>query len=100
MSEFTPIPWKITDSNRHGDIYIGSEGSHHFIIVEHGPFTGGDTKATAEFIVRACNSFGELLEACKMAHIIMEKYYMAETMGHEYETIQKLLKDAIAKATK
>lgn len=65
MSKHTELPWKITDGNRNGDVYIGSEKQHHFIIVENSPFSGGDAKATAELIVRVCNEYEELIEQRK-----------------------------------
>ena len=69
----TPLPWHIGQGNGEGSIF-SKEGRMR---LENGGTTlypicniidfNGEQQANAEFIVRACNSHYELLEACEKA---------------------------------
>lgn len=89
--EHTELPWKITDANRNGDVYIGNKHTHHMIIVESSPLKG-ETQADAEFIVRACNSYEDLLAICRASAKAFRKLSNG-AMAAQIEA-------AIAKATK
>lgn len=62
-TKHTPLPWHIKDQNVGGDKYHYIQQKGKFI----GFVMGITDKADAEFIVRACNSHYELLEAAKAA---------------------------------
>ena len=60
MSEHTPTPWEIRD-----DAIIGADGSHVIpYLIDLGV---ENPEEDARFIVQACNSHDELLEAAKGA---------------------------------
>jgi hypothetical protein len=72
-SVHTPTPWKLTSesSSRYSGFnrIIKADGMWLAIIVDDATFESENTKkktqANAEFIVRAVNSYQELLDACK-----------------------------------
>ena len=73
--EHTPTPWRIPanknlNARSRSGIMIESAplsngGGPQYIAEVSGISIEGDSLSNAEFIVRACNSFEELLEACK-----------------------------------
>ena len=94
----TQTPWKIGTPNfGTKKIFIGAEHDVTPILqVEH--TRGIESKANAEFIVRAVNAHDELVLAAKDACIHIRE--LAETLNADYRnnsTFKRLL-DAIAKA--
>lgn len=72
MNEHTKLPWKITDGNRAGDVYVGNDDNTHMIIVTD-LFFLGNAKDVAELIVRACNSYKKMLTACEISETCFRK---------------------------
>ncbi len=100
MSKHTKLPWKITDENRAGDIYIGNKDMHVLIVT---PQLLGDSTgpANAEYIVRACNSHEDLLKACEKSWKLLQE--VARMNIQPFPTmavdLNNELRELIAKAT-
>lgn len=66
QSKHTPLPWKVYYAKNNGQVILGTGEENGCAIQNHsGAFWRDDdeAKANAEFVVRACNSHYELLEA-------------------------------------
>ncbi len=107
MTKHTPLPWTIDPTGDIGAWHIGSR--------EYGPVVDlcdpmkGDQEANARFIVRACNSYEELVEAAKRALEAMESAWHElengkATIGSQFikredmEARMGIVQAAIAKA--
>jgi hypothetical protein len=103
--ERTPLPWKWWTSNSHnrltsatgvdGDVIYAFRASHGHLCVHV-------TTQNMAFIERACNSYGDLLEACGAAEGMLEemlKYIQSNLHDREYrmpalEKVRAALKKA------
>ena len=86
MSEHTKGTWRIGDA---GHTVFGPKTDNP----SPETIASGLSKANAKFIVRACNSHADLLEACKK---LVKDF---DPHGEYYENIYIQGKKAIAKAT-
>jgi hypothetical protein len=102
MAEHTPTPYKISDDNDFGDVYISGEGEHRIAICVRNPFCDDDpVTANAEFIILACNSFEALVEACNDSVLLLELYTergLSKAGVTQYHATIKQLQAAIAAA--
>jgi hypothetical protein len=79
MSEHTALPWTVHRFNP-DEIRILSDSSHVAIVLWTESRTPGGTiefeqrEANAEYIVRACNAFPDLLAACKELLVLASAY--------------------------
>ena len=64
MADHTPLPWRVEQPNPDRPIFIIINKKYGIVVHKT---TGGD----AEFIVRACNSHGELLEVLEALKELM-----------------------------
>ena len=85
----TILPWRVTRGSHAYPLEITSE-SRTIAQIEH-----NNCEANAEFIVRACNSHYELLEACKRTVEMFDKNSIAM---NELPYTYTRLKQVIAKA--
>jgi len=89
MSNHTPTPWKIAavKRTRKGECDVVSMESEYTNIasVYH--------SENAEFLVRACNTFDEMLEALHVAEILIAKDIIRDDAG-----CLKRIRSVIAKA--
>ena len=108
----TKLPWTIDDMPLPSRkfIRIGNDVAH--IPVKGGKYysikqVDKETQANAKFIVRACNSHYDLLEACKEAYDALKDIinasdngqpYSAEELDSSFSKIASDLYDLIAKA--
>lgn len=107
MSKHTPTPWSIGITNNGADHINVWMGIVHVASVMKFVPTGESAEANAEFIVRACNSHDELVEALE-AQEAAEKWiaendetdpFFEPTYTNMLEAARMLRKAAIAKAT-
>ena len=103
MSERTPGDWFIRDhSDDEGCLYIEAPTDGVATV-----FTGigeDDAQANAQFIVRACNSFDELLAACKLVASTADKTLLGSGTHEEgaamaFGQCAEMVQRAIEKAT-
>ena len=102
MSKHTPTPW-----HSFGPI-IHHNGQHVAHVVNNERHPDGDTgspeqRANAEFIVRACNSFDDLLAACKAVAAALDRIQQDGSIvwlddGPVHESASERLAWVIAKA--
>ena len=101
--KITPLPWLIVKPEKYGpnqedDRLIHTEDGKHIAEVfqyQNYFHQNGPSIANAEFIVRACNSHYELLEACKRT---VEMFDKNSTAMNELPYTYTRLKQVIAKA--
>lgn len=103
-TKHTPGPWR-TDENeiRMGHAYerrvLAPDGSNGGCVVAQ--LVGDDRIANAEFIVRACNSHYELLEALKLVTYSLAWHVETQGNGKRMDVMHLAqAREAIAKATK
>ena len=96
----TQGPWRVSDSNGHGDLFIAAEGDRNALVVAQmlPPFPGehafGCVRANANLIA-ACPA---LLEACKLVASLGDPTAdLADRYG--FINAQRMARAAIAKAT-
>jgi hypothetical protein len=95
----SPVPWKVEIGPYSGnDWLIGSalNGKNYSITTDHihaSEMNGADAEDDAKFIVAACNSHDDLLEACKTAL----EYMKIGRISYDNELYSQLI-TAIAKA--
>lgn len=85
MKNHTPLPWKVYYAKNNGQVVLGTGEENGCAIQNHnGAFWRDDeeAKANCEFVVKACNSHYELLEAlnCAKAMDILNAEFMSENM--------------------
>ena len=94
----TPLPWRVeTKAITHPD--IGDVAVVYMI--NNADESVYEQEANAKFIVRACNSHYELLEACKEAYELVKNECEAHDKGDISRgdfTLLEELEDVIAKA--
>ena len=95
MSEHTPTPYHV--GMRPGPIVYGPSGEMvaDCCIITN---TSDENKAIAAFIVKACNSHEELLEACKFLQPLAIKHAPQGISEEYWETAFDKLEKAIRKA--
>ena len=102
----TPTPWEIKITQEGFEI-VGSANKANYKSViawiKLGGATWKDTwnkeqEANAEFIVRACNSHEELLEACKEALPLCNEIIRDDPYANMAKKIATKLENVIAKA--
>lgn len=93
----TPTPWTIEHytGHPHIEIYGKIEGSTIPARICYMPDHHGEAASNAAFIVRACNSHGELVDACKLAEDALD---IASNEHPTFIKIRNQLRAAIAKA--
>jgi len=92
-TKHTPLPWKVYYAKNNGQLILGTgEESGQAIQSHNGAFwrDEAEAKANAEFVVKACNSHYELLEALES----VKEYVHNFGESHLIEIVDK----AIAKA--
>jgi len=67
MARHTPLPWKVEQPNPDKPIFI-------VVSEEYGAVVQRAIGIDAKFIVQACNSHYELLEACKEMVRVLDTY--------------------------
>lgn len=92
----TPTPWK-TDGNEIWQEKPIIENKHFHICKVHGVCQTQVNKANASFIVRACNSHDELVEALKRTHKALIHHIQPMNRNEDYLASLQAEK-AIAKA--
>lgn len=94
--EHTPTPWHLGA----GCLIHIKPATSEFECIAHLPI-GERTFADAEFIVRAANSYDEMLEALKAADHLLGYFHWDSASGRsdKFELVQKI-RAAIAKAAK
>lgn len=101
MTKHTPLPWKVYYAKNNGQIILGTGEENGCAIQNHsGAFWRDDeeAKANAEFVVRACNSHYELLEALEQVIDHCVRYFNLGDVGGDEAEILDNAKAAIAKA--
>lgn len=104
MSEVkhSPLPFIVdkfpTEIRNEKEIEFVAETSFSFVYGK-GKVTRKE-KANAQFIVTACNSHYQLLEACKFAHEYIQRQakFATPTMAVKYMAVERSLSEAIQKA--
>lgn len=109
-TKHTPTPYYVAENSGGYAIRVSSvtlgKPVHYDVtvaVLSCDPMTADQSKATAEFIARACNSHHELLAAleAELAHL---EYDMSEARtaaaADEIHARIKLLQSALAKATR
>lgn len=89
MSNHTPTPWTLIDNGKYLEIKVPWDGrvvANKFSpsVVDMIAYEGNDGingRANAEFIVRACNSHAQLVEALKSALAVIDDYLNYEHNG-------------------
>jgi len=78
-TKHTPTPWHVwsEDKGRRDDVYIagnptGELGGMRKLAYMVDTWTGANTEANAEFIVRACNAHDQLVTVAKLAKSLTE----------------------------
>lgn len=89
-AKHTALPWRMSDIS-HGPSRIIECPKKHLLCQT----LGENDEANAEFIVRACNSYDNLLEACQ--ELIFHLPCMPD--DHEGHRLLRKAQAAIAKAT-
>lgn len=90
----TPLPWNYHNSNNDDYLDIDSAGTRITSIFN----VDKEAKANAEFIVTACNSHYELLEALKKAESSLESLQEADCFDKLDRKALNAVTAAIAKA--
>lgn len=110
MSEHTPGPWEVNDTNRSGDLFIGLAGevNSFCIAVMQTPFPGIPGCDSAEVVAanaRLIAASPDLLAACEAAMRIEALWCPAATSAMPnpdeamaLDTMRRYFVDAIAKA--
>ena len=71
QAKHTPVPWKVQSALSNPHLRIVGDRGLIASIAGSGPVVQKGFEANAAFIVRACNSHGALLEACKHANRVI-----------------------------
>lgn len=85
MSEHTPGPWEVTRHHEKGGLcpahyridQVGEMYSHVLVLSAK---DGGEGKANAEYIVRACNAFADIEEGVSLI-VRKDHYYQLEAQA-------------------
>lgn len=90
----TKLPWTIEYDHKGRAAAIGSDN----ILIA--ALSGRDPKGNAEFIVRACNSHEDLLEACREVQraLTSPSRKLLDSTRQEMEPLLQAVNAAIAKA--
>lgn len=97
--QHSPLPWFVLEDNL-GCKNIGSKAGKEIFTVG---FTDGlpneaTDLANAQFIVTACNSYHELLEACRLSLILVKTLEEKKMAGANIQMLGNTLEATIAKA--
>ena len=79
--EHTALPWEIGKSYT-DDIAIRELSPDNECVADVLCLSDGEQEANAEFIVRACNSYEALVEACKLA-----AKYVSKMVADDVQTV-------------
>lgn len=96
MSEHTPGPWRVRGRTKIRGTVLGMRYKIADVCYPEsgGEYERRETKANAEFIVRACNAHEELVAAVDAA----ARYFEARNLGEPAHELQARLVAALAKA--
>lgn len=78
MTKHTPTPWH-GECTISGDVVIHTENREELFILQNGSCS--ENKATAAFIVRACNSHDELVKALETARDFIGAWLDSQPSG-------------------
>ena len=104
MTEITPGPWHIEDTNDAGDLYIAAADGHPIAIVRSGMFGETPTEANARLIAAAPDLLaaaeGFLVESERRWQFMVDRGDVKNEERSDFEAPDILaMKAAIAKAT-
>ena len=100
-AKHTPIPWLVHRMTSTYQIPIRSENGTWIGSVDAGRIGGGqEGQANAEYIVRACNAYEDLLAACKSVADLLENMPSKAYISVQNHPCWGLIEAAIANAEK
>lgn len=97
-AEHTPLPWSLEPNGHAFNLRSPDRGAHHAILLGMTYNNEGEHEANAELIVRACNSYYELVKACEIGLAALQDDGVDQDSygieGSRYRTIAAVLSKA------